>query len=101
MLDSPSVLDANDASKHDVPTTLNYWKDPGDGSAPTPIYIGKGRITNERPHLAHSFTISDVTGNEEQFNLDTRGFEWLHHSSAEKDFTNEPRIRDSYYPECC
>jgi hypothetical protein len=25
---------------HDVPTTLYYYKDPGDGSPPTPTIIG-------------------------------------------------------------
>jgi hypothetical protein len=29
--------------KHNVETTLNYYKDPGDGSEPGPMYIGYAR----------------------------------------------------------
>lgn len=27
--------------RHDVTTSINYWKDPGDGSLPMPIVIAK------------------------------------------------------------
>ncbi|KAK8867518.1 methyltransferase-like protein [Apiospora arundinis] len=90
----------NGHQPHNVSAILNYWDDPGDGSSPTPIYIGKGRITNERPHLPHRFTVSDVSGRENDYTLDGQGFQYLHHSSEEKDFVDEQRIRDVYYPEC-
>ena len=86
--------------KHDVTTTLNYWDDPGDGSKPTPIYIGKGRITNERPHKAWDFVVSDVTGDEDKYSLDGCGFQYCRQRSQEESFTNERHIKDSYYPEC-
>lgn len=86
--------------KHDVSTILNYWDDPGDGSAPTPIFIGKGRITNERPHLAHDVVVHDVKGDEGKYTLDSHGFQYIHHSSAEKDFINEEAILTTYYDEC-
>lgn len=87
---------------HNVSAILNYWDDPGDGSSPTPIYIGKGRITNERPHLPHRFTVSDVTGHEGDFTLDGQGFQYLRYPSVlkEDDFADEQRIRSDYYPEC-
>ncbi|KAK3321884.1 hypothetical protein B0H66DRAFT_552856 [Apodospora peruviana] len=88
------------APKHHVPTTLNYWADPGDGSAPTPIYIGKGRVTNERPHRAHNFLVHDVSGEEAAYTLDSHGFQYVHHFSHEKDFTDEQAIKTVYYPEC-
>lgn len=93
---------ANGHQPHNVSAILNYWDDPGDGSSPTPIYIGKGRITNERPHLPHRFAISDVTGHEDDFTLDGQGFQYLGHPSVleEADFANEQRIREHYYPEC-
>ncbi|KAK8104939.1 hypothetical protein PG999_008298 [Apiospora kogelbergensis] len=91
---------ANGHQPHNVSAVLNYWDDPGDGSSPTPIYIGKGRITNERPHLPHQFTVSDVTGHEGDYTLDGQGFQYLRHSSQEKEFVDEQRIRDVYYPEC-
>jgi len=86
--------------KHDVATTLNYWNDPGDGSRPTPIFIGKGRITNERPHLSHNFTVSDVSGDEKQYTLDSHGFQYVCHESCEKDFIDEQAIQTAYYDEC-
>jgi hypothetical protein len=86
--------------QHHVPTTLNYWDDPGNGSKPTPIFIGKGRITNERPHRAHNFVITDVSGNEDKYSLDEQGFQYCRHESREKDFTKEEAIQGAYYDEC-
>jgi len=86
--------------KHHVETTLNYWDDPGDGSPPTPIFIGKGHITNERPHLAHPFVVHDVRCDESQYSLDTAGFQYYRHRSQEKAFTNEDAIVSTYYDEC-
>ncbi|KAH8599195.1 methyltransferase-like protein [Bisporella sp. PMI_857] len=88
------------SKKHDVSTELNYWDDPGDGSAPTPIFIGKGHITNERAHLPHKFIISDVSGDEGQYTLDGHGFQYLLSPSAEKDFIDDQKIEQEYYPEC-
>ncbi|UNI17083.1 hypothetical protein JDV02_003461 [Purpureocillium takamizusanense] len=86
--------------KHHVATTLNYWDDPGDGSKPTPIFIGKGRISNKRPHKAHDFVVSDVSGDEDRYTLDGQGFQYCHHKSREELFTDEGQIRAIYYPEC-
>jgi hypothetical protein len=79
---------------------LNYWDDPGDGSKPTPIFIGKGRISNERPHLAHDVVVTDVSGDEDQYSLDSHGFQYVRHRSDEKYFTDDSKIRDVYYKEC-
>lgn len=87
-------------SKHNVATTLNYWDDPCDGSKPTPIFIGKGRISNKRPHKAWNFTISDVKGDEDKYSLDCQGFQFCRHSSKETLFTDEDAIKVSYYKEC-
>lgn len=86
--------------KHNVATILNYWDDPGDGSKPTPIVIGKGRITNERPHLPHSVVVSDVSGNEEHYTLDSHGFQYCRSPSKEKDFLDDKKIETEYYSEC-
>jgi hypothetical protein len=86
--------------KHNVATTLNYWDDPGDGSRPTPIFIGKGRITNERPHRAHDFVVTDISGEEDQYTLDKTGFQYCQHESKEKDFIDENAIQSGYYAEC-
>ncbi|KAG8169718.1 hypothetical protein KVR01_000463 [Diaporthe batatas] len=86
--------------KHDVTTILNYWDDPGDGSKPTPIVIGKGRITNDRPHLPHGVIVSDVSGDEDRYTLDSHGFQYCRSPSKEKDFLDDSKIVTEYYPEC-
>lgn len=95
----PEVL-TGQQNKHDVATQLNYWDDPGDGSRPTPIYIGKGHITNERPHRPHSFVISDVSGEEDQYSLDSHGFQFHRRSCTDKEFLDDRKIEAEYYPEC-
>ncbi|KAK6201980.1 hypothetical protein LQW54_009193 [Pestalotiopsis sp. IQ-011] len=87
-------------SKHNVATTLNYWDDPGNGSRPTPIVIGKGHIRNERRHKAHSSVITDVSGDEDRFTLDSCAFQYHRHESSEKEFLDDEKIREEYYPEC-
>jgi len=88
--------------EYDVATTLNYWDDPGDGSKPTPIIIGKGSISNKRPHKAHKFVIGNVGGREGDFSLDRHGFQYCHQQSGmhEDAFANEDQIRTMYYAEC-
>ena len=100
MHETLSAINVDQVEKHHVATTLNYWNDPGDGSIPTPIFIGKGRITNERPHLAQNFTVHDVSGEEAQYSLDSHGFQYCRHESGEKDFTDESAIQTKYYDEC-
>jgi hypothetical protein len=100
MHDSATTNNAGQVEKHHVATTLKYWDDPGDGSRPTPIVIGKGRITNERPHLAHDFVVTDVSGDEDIYSLDTNGFQYCRHASCEKEFTDEHTIETAYYDEC-
>jgi hypothetical protein len=89
-----------DVHKHHVATSLNYWDDPGDGSEPIPIYIGKGRITNERPHKAHNFTVTDVSGDEANYTLDDNGFQYVSHESQEREFVDDKAIQATYYKEC-
>lgn len=86
--------------KHHVQTTFNYWDDPGDGSVPTPIYIGKGRISNERPHRPHDFVVNDITGAEDEYSLDSHGFQYCFRESREKNFTDDQSIRATYYEDC-
>ncbi|CEJ80625.1 Putative Methyltransferase-like protein [[Torrubiella] hemipterigena] len=88
------------ATKHNVATTLNYWDDPGDGSKPTPIIIGNGRITNKRPHKPWDFVVTDVSGDEEKYSLDGQGFQYCQHESKEQAFTDDKHIEELYYKEC-
>jgi hypothetical protein len=100
MQEPTSITNGNNTPKHNVATMLNYWDDPGDGSPPTPIVIAKGRITNERPNRAYNFVVTDVSGDEDKYTLDTAGFQYCRHSSCEKDFVDEAAITSAYYNEC-
>ena len=84
--------------KHDVKTQLNYYKDPGDGSEPTPSYIGKPE-TYERPVQPLPVTVHDIRGEENKYTLDRTGFQIHSHTSSEKDFLDEEKIKAEYYPE--
>jgi len=81
-----------------VRTTLNYYKDPGNGSAPEPSYVGRPE-TYERPVETANVTITDVSGNEDKYSLDGNGFQIYPHVSEEKDFLDDEKIKREYYPE--
>ena len=89
---------ASSSTKHDVSTTLNYYKDPGDGSEPAPAYVGKAE-TFERPTEQLDVVVHDIRGEEEKYTLDGAGFQIFPHKSAEKDFLDEEKIKAEYYPE--
>jgi hypothetical protein len=83
---------------HDVDTVLNFFKDNEDGSPPHPTYIGKPE-SYERPVSTHPVTVTDVSGHEAEYSLDSHGFQFVSHQSNEKDFIDEDTIKDSYYKE--
>lgn len=84
--------------KHHVQTKLNYYKDPGDGSAPEPSYVGKPE-TYERPTEPLDVTIHDIRGEEQNYTLDRNGFQIHRYPSIEKDFVDDEQIKAQYYPE--
>ena len=96
----PLVVAAPDnrPKQHNVHTSLNYYKDPGDGSEPHPTYVGKPE-TYERPSEPLDVIVNDVRGQEQDYTLDKQGFEFYRHSSAEKDFEVDEQIKQVYYPE--
>jgi len=94
----PQVKENTPTKRHDVQTTLYYYKDPGDGSPPAPTYVGKPE-TFERPSESLDVTVTDISGSESKYNLDNHGFQIYKHSSAEKDFVDDDKIKREYYPE--
>ncbi|KAE9567904.1 Gibberellin cluster GA4 desaturase [Colletotrichum fructicola] len=82
-----------------IVTSINYYDDPGDGSSPPPVVVGGQKVTNERKMIPHTMTVTDVTGDEDSFTLDSHGFQYLRHASVETEFTDEERIKNVYYPE--
>ncbi|KAI0771220.1 hypothetical protein BD413DRAFT_476455 [Trametes elegans] len=84
----------------DVPTTLNYYapigedlpyqyvEQPPEGTPPTNIGL------DPHPVLVH-----DARGHEEDFSLDKNGFQYVKWPSVEKEFDDDERIKEKYYPE--
>jgi len=82
----------------DVTTTLHYLRPNEDGSPPAPSYVGRPE-TYVKPANAHTVTVHDIRGSEQDYSLDKTGFEIFRHESKEKDFTDEEKIKDIYYKE--
>ena len=82
----------------DVEAIFNYYKDPEDGSPPEPNYVNKPQSYN-RPPISQRQVVHDVRGTEDQYTLDTTGFQIYKHESKEKDFVDEEQIKSVYYPE--
>lgn len=53
----------------------------------------------EHPFVAQDVTVTDITGHEAEFHLDNHGFQIHKHTSAEKDFVDDEKIKSGYYPE--
>lgn len=86
------------ASPRDVETTINYYRDPGDGSEHAPSIAGK-RSTFTQPSIDFATIVHDITGDESSFTLDSHGFQLCLHTSQLVDFTSDQHIKDIYYPE--
>ena len=82
----------------DVTTTFNYFKDTADGLPPAPSYVNRPssyfREYDNRQQVVH-----DIRGTEDQYTLDTTGFEIYKHESVEKEFADDEQIKRVYYPE--
>lgn len=91
-------LEANPTTPHDIQAVLNYYLDPEDGSPPEPNYVTKPSSYDRPVHAVH-VTVHDIRGSEDQYTLDTSGFQVVNHVSKEKDFVNEEKIKSDYYKE--
>ncbi|TDZ13889.1 hypothetical protein Cob_v013073 [Colletotrichum orbiculare MAFF 240422] len=81
-----------------VKTTINYYKDPGDGTEHAPSIAGM-RSTFTQPSIDVETVITDITTDEDTYTLESHGFQLFCHTSQEKDFVDDQRIRQIYYPE--
>ena len=97
-LATPAPDTASSVKPHDVKTKLNYYKDPGDGRGPAPTYVGKPE-TYERPTEPLDVTVHDIRGQEAKYSLDGNGFQIYRHTSTEKDFLDDEKIKREYYLE--
>src|SRR5712672_3082386 len=86
----------------DVPTSLNYFASTSDGElpynftySPPPDGLPQSNVTVE----AVSVVVHDVRGKEDTVSLDTTGFEFVQHTSEEREFVDEEAIQTKYYKE--
>ncbi|KAK0614537.1 hypothetical protein B0T14DRAFT_528654 [Immersiella caudata] len=86
------------STRHDVNTVLNYYLEAEDGSPPAPTYVDRPE-TYDRPIYPLNVTVTDITGNEGAFTLDSHGFQIVPHKSVETDFLDDAKIKAEYYPE--
>ena len=88
----------------DVPTTLNYYTPVPDSDEAPFQYVYDPPAGQPRDNIGeekHEVVIHDARGKEQEYGLllDTSGFQFVKHVSAEKDFTDEKRIEEVYYKE--
>ncbi|KAI0923127.1 hypothetical protein AcV7_005721 [Taiwanofungus camphoratus] len=85
---------------HDVRTTLNYYAPIGE-EVPYQ-YVSEppeGKAQNNLGTDVHPVVIHDARGKEASVSLDTTGFLFVKHVSAEKEFVDEEAIQSAYYKE--
>lgn len=93
-----STKESKTTGPQDVQTVLNYHKPNEDGSPPHPTYVDRPE-TYDRPFESHLTTVKDVRGRENEYSLDSNGFQFYRHPSVEKDFVDDEQIKDQYYKE--
>lgn len=89
-------------SPRDVQTTLNFIEEQADGSHLTPTYVGKPS-SYERPITTVPVTIHDASGREQDYTLDSTGFQFHHFPSRVDEIfdanASGDQIKRHYYPE--
>jgi len=93
-----SKTQASQAKPRDIVATFNYFKENEDGSPPAPTYVNKPE-TYVRPTAPQQVVVHDIRGSEDQYTLDTKGFQVVRHVSEEKEFLDDDQIKRVYYPE--
>ena len=85
---------------HDVPTILNYYTPVG---TEEPYQYVQQPPEGKAPHNLgsepHDVTVRDARGREDEFSLDKNGFQFVKYPSVEKEFDDDERIQNVYYPE--
>ncbi|KAG4435825.1 hypothetical protein IFR05_008684 [Cadophora sp. M221] len=82
----------------DISADFNYYGGPPESGPPTPYYVDRPQRYGVTP-ITQRLTVHDVREQEDQYTLDSTGFDFYTHTSAEKDFVDDEKIRSVYYPE--
>lgn len=77
---------------------FKYYLPAADGSPPPPNYVNKPE-TFYRGVDSRVLPVNDIRGDEDNYSLDTSGFQVIKHVSAEKEFLDDEQIERVYYPE--
>jgi len=85
-----------------VPADLFYFVPPADGSRPfntinADLKTGQ-RSRNWEPE-EHAVEIENIRGKEDEYTLDTAGFQYVQNKPKHTAFTNDEDIKKEYYPE--
>ena len=84
-----------------IQATVNYVRPTPNGEA-LYVYVTAPPPMQQRSNLIldpHLVNVYNVRGREDDFSLDTTGFEFLYHTSIEDKFTDEAVIKTHYYRE--
>ena len=94
---APSAIHTEQFQSNAVYAKLNYYLDPALGGH-TSYRTGTAGYYR-RKFDEHAVKVHDARGHEDDFNLNTHGFQYHRHISAEKDFTDDDRVKTVVYPE--
>lgn len=98
---------SKDPSNIDIPrgethSTLTFYDPPADDAKPF-NYVEQppeGQPQRNFGAYDHEVTINDIRGRENEFDMNVNGFRTVSGiESVEKDFTDDERIKENYYPE--
>lgn len=87
LTDNPSTVKAQ----------VNFYVPPADGSQP--FYVIASNNVNFGTET-REVLIENVRGKEDQYTLDTAGFQWVRSPTKHTSFQNDEEIKREYYPEC-
>ena len=82
---------------HNIYADFNYY--PQDYPNPEPVNVLKPSSFLNGPKDTRRMFVQDIRGKEGSFSLDQNGFEIVRHLTEEKDFLDDDRIKEVYYPE--
>ncbi|KZT24833.1 hypothetical protein NEOLEDRAFT_1134504 [Neolentinus lepideus HHB14362 ss-1] len=85
-------------------SSLRYFLPPEDGTRP---YLSTYKVDPATGEAEKNFAeawykmeIEDIRGKEEEYTLDTNGFQLYKRPSKHTEFVDDAEIREEYYPEC-
>ncbi|KAK3373104.1 hypothetical protein B0T24DRAFT_719848 [Lasiosphaeria ovina] len=91
--------DSKKVQQHNVNTTLYYYNEEEGGNPPAPAYVGRPETAIDRPVVPVNVVVTDITGSEDKYTLDSHGFQIHLHESKEKEFVDDDKIKAEYYAE--